>query len=201
MEQHKDDNVIHNMARIEALLFSAPEPITIATLARTLSLSDNDVVRVLDRYADALEADGRGLMLVKHRGTVSLGTKPEFADDIKGFVQDAIKQDLTSAALETLALVAYFAPLSRAQIDYIRGVNSTYMLRSLLMRGLIVRTTEGAGYLYEPSIDLLHYFGVTDVTKLPDFSKYQEMRDELFGVQSEDINASSAEGKSDLRSE
>ena len=91
--------------------------------------------------------------------------------------KEDLKEELTPAALETLSLIAYFGPLSRPQIDFVRGVNSSFIVRNLSVRGLVDRKQgKGNAYVYTASVDFLKYMGAGSVQKLPDYEKYREMK-------------------------
>jgi len=98
------------------------------------------------------------------------------------FIKDEFREDLTPASLETLSLISYLGPVSRAQIDYYRGVNSSFILRSLLMRGLVERYNDPQRanvYLYQASFDLLKYLGISRVEDLPEYEKFRTMNNKL----------------------
>ncbi|OGM90620.1 hypothetical protein A3A20_00685 [Candidatus Wolfebacteria bacterium RIFCSPLOWO2_01_FULL_45_19] len=103
-------------------------------------------------------------------------------------VEEEFQEDLTAAATETLSVVAYAGPISRAQIEYIRGVNSSFILRSLMMRGLIERNSDPKRqnvYLYTASFELLKKLGLDSAAKLPDYAKYRALIDQFFSRQNE----------------
>jgi len=109
---------------------------------------------------------------------VQLATKSEFAPLMEEFIKDEFKEDLTPASLETLSLIAYLGPISRAQIDYYRGVNSSFILRNLLMRGLVERYTDPQRanvYFYQASFDLMKYLGISKMEDLPEYEKFKTM--------------------------
>ena len=106
-----------------------------------------------------------------------LTTITEASELIKQITKEELTKDLGKAALETLAIVLYQGPISRADIDYIRGVNSSFILRNLMIRGLIERMNnpnDPRGYLYRPTFELLSHLGITSVKELPEFDTVQE---------------------------
>lgn len=89
-------------------------------------------------------------------------------------IKDDLQKDLGKSALETLAIILYQGPIKRADIDYVRGVNSQFILRNLLMRGLISRVDDPSDertFLYKPSLELMAFLGITDIKQLPDFEE------------------------------
>ncbi|NIS81525.1 MAG: SMC-Scp complex subunit ScpB [Anaerolineales bacterium] len=156
-------------ARVEALLFVSSAPVSITQLANTLSVS----TRVVEKALDALDQDcaRRGLRLQRHRSKVQFTTAPEFADDIERFLQLEGTTRLTRAALEVLSIVAYQQPVTRPQIDSIRGVNSDSVLRTLLRHGLIEETGRseslGRPILYGTTTEFLQQFGIKSLEEMP----------------------------------
>ncbi len=173
-------------AAIEALLFVYGEPMEIKRIVDILKkrgLTQIDTRINADIIKESLEqlnqnylSEDRGLMLIFSDDRVQLATKPDFADLLEDFIKEEFKENLTPASLETLSLVAYLGPLSRVQIDYHRGVNSSFILRNLLIRGLIERFPDpqkGNVYLYQPSFDLLKYLGISKIEELPEYEKFK----------------------------
>ena len=156
-------------ARIEALLFVAPEPVSARQLAQALSLPVREVEGALGELAG--ELSHRGLRLQKHRGRWQLTTAPELAPLVERFLGLEATSRLSRAALETLAIIAYRQPISRPQVDAIRGVNSDGVIRSLLSKGLIeeVGRAEGPGrpILYGTTAAFLQAFGLASLDELP----------------------------------
>jgi segregation and condensation protein B len=169
-----------HISALEALLFIHGEPIKRDSIARALHINSEEVSELLETFKAELERSERGLLLLEQNEEYMLVTKPQFATLVETFVKEGLKEDLTPAASETLSLVAYFGPIARSHIDYIRGVNSSFILRALLVRGLINRTYKGNAFLYEPSADFLRYMGIARVESLPHYEEYQAMKEKLF---------------------
>ncbi len=145
-----------------------------------MGMSEKDTKTLLDQFDSACKQDERGLYIVRDGDKVCLATKPHLVPFLESLITEEFKEELTPASLETLALVAYFSPLSRAQIDYVRGVNSAYILRTLLMRGLVEREQKGTMYLYCPSMACLRFMGLSCIEDLPDYHSNQEMKQTMF---------------------
>jgi segregation and condensation protein B len=156
-------------ARIEALLFVASTAIAPGQLAELLEETPYRIEKALEQLADS--QTGRGIRLQRTPQGVQLTSAPEAADDVQNFLQLEQTARLTRAALEALAIIAYEQPVTRPQIDSIRGVNSDSVLRTLLRHGLIeeVGRTEGPGrpILYATSPDFLGHFGLSSLDDLP----------------------------------
>ncbi len=156
-------------ASLEALLFIAPDAVTPAQLASALEISVSEVERGLELLAvDYLD---RGLRIQKHAGRVQLTTGPEMTEKVERFLGLEITSHLSRAALESLAIVAYQQPVTRPQVDSIRGVNSDGVMKSLLHKGLIqdIGRAEGPGrpILYCTTPDFLQHFGISSLDELP----------------------------------
>lgn len=157
-------------AKIEAILFWKGEPISIAELSRLLHVSSSEVKQGLKVLEEKLY--GRGVALIRTDNELALVTTAEASGLIEALRKEELSQDLSRAALETLAIILYRAPVSRRDIEYIRGVNTTSMLRTLLIRGLIERTAHKEDdriFLYQPTIDLLAHLGIKNREGLPEF--------------------------------
>lgn len=156
-------------ALLEGLLFVAGEPVTPHQLATALEMPATDVEKGLSALEDELRL--RGLRLQKHAGRVQLTTAPEIASQVETFLGLEATSHLSRAALETLAIIAYQQPVTRPQIDSIRGVNSDGVMKSLLSKGLLqeVGRAEGPGrpILYGTTPDFLQHFGLSSLSELP----------------------------------
>jgi segregation and condensation protein B len=160
-------------AKIEAFLFARGEAISVTLLAKSLGASREEVEEALRVLEENYAAENRGLTIVcGAQEEVSLGTRPEFAETLRKLFGQELRQELTPAALETLAIIAYRGPISRAEIDEIRGVNSTFMVRNLMIRGLAGREPDPKRrnvWKYEATLDCLKMLGVSRREDLPDF--------------------------------
>jgi len=161
------------VAQLEALLFVAPGAISIAQLATTLGITAQELELSLSEL-DAHYLDNsslHGLRVQIHHGHVQLTTAPESAQVIEQFLNLEAYTRLSRAALETLAIIAYQEPVTRPQIDSIRGVNSDGVLKSLLSKGLIqdIGRAESPGrpILYSVTTDFLQHFGLSSLSELP----------------------------------
>lgn len=165
------------LAAIEAVLFSYGEPIEIKKIAKLLDAGEDDIKQAIDELQKNLENESSGLKIIFNGERVQLVTKPEFSNFLEDFIKEEFKENLTPATLETLSLIAYLGPASRAKIDYFRGVNSSFTIRNLMMRGLIERA-EGQGYLYQTSFDLLKHLGISKIEELPKYEEFKKMNNQ-----------------------
>ena len=154
---------------VESLLFVAPEPIELARLAQVLGVEPGEVKAALARLSESCRT--RGVRLQRQAEAVQLVTAPEAAPVVARFLGAQVRSRLSAAALETLAIVAYRQPVTRAQIEAIRGVNCERALATLQARSLIAEVgrqeTVGRPILLGTTMEFLEYFGLTDLTDLP----------------------------------
>lgn len=170
------DRVAKNLeAKIEAVLFVHGEPIKIKRLASLIKATESQLEKTLDTLKDKLQSEDRGLDLMRSKDEVQLVTTAELTDIVEKLTKEELDTKLTPAALETLSIIAYLGPCTRALIDYIRGVNSAFMLRSLMVRGLVERREDKektGGYIYQITFDFLKHMGVSTPEELPEYEKY-----------------------------
>lgn len=155
--------------KLEALLFVAPEPVPTAQLATVLDVAPSVIERGLNELDAALAT--RGLRLQRYMGRAQLTTAPQLAELIERFLGLEATTHLSRAGLETLAIIAYQQPVTRPQIDAIRGVNSDSMLKSLLNKGLILESgradSPGRPILYSTTPEFLQHFGLNSILEMP----------------------------------
>jgi segregation and condensation protein B len=155
--------------RLEALLFVAAESVQVTQLAAALETTTTEVEQGLRFLEESLQT--RGLRVQRHAGRVQMTSAPEFADLIERFLGLDATTRLSRAALETLSIIAYQQPVTRPQVDAVRGVNSDGMMKSLLSKGLIQEAgrADGPGrpILYSTTPEFLQHFGINSVRDLP----------------------------------
>ena len=165
--------------KLEALLFVAGEPVSTAQLATALDVAPSVIERGLNELGASLSAGG--LRLQRHLGRVQLTTAPQLAELIERFLGLEATTHLTRAALETLAIIVYQQPVTRPQIDSIRGVNSDSMMKSLLHKGLILESgrADGPGrpILYSTTPEFLQHFGLNSILEMPSLAKPEDDED------------------------
>lgn len=164
-------------ARVESVLFVAEEPVSTYRLAEALEVTTDRVERALDELAQHYE--GRGLRLQYFDGGVQLTTAPEAAPHVERFLGLESRVYLSQAALEALAIVAYQQPITRPEIEAIRGVGSDSVLRTLLNAGLVDRVGRadavGRPFLYGTTPEFLQHFGLQSIDSLPELEDVADM--------------------------
>ncbi len=157
---------------IEALLFLSEEPVKPDKLAVALSTSAEEAEKIARELQDDLSNQGRGVQIFEAAGGFQMGTLPELAPVLEKTFSEEVSSNLSTAALEVLAIIAYKQPVTRIEVESIRGVRSEHVLENLLKRKLIKVTgrKEGPGrpLLYGTTADFLKYFGLKDLEELPE---------------------------------
>lgn len=156
-------------ANLEAVLFVAPVAVNLSQLASALEISEKEVESVISELAE--DYQDRGLRIQRHSGRIQLTTAPGAGETVERFLGLEITTYLSQAALETLSIVAYEQPVTRPQVDEIRGVNSDGVMKSLLHKGLIqdIGRADGPGrpILYATTPEFLQQFGINSLEDLP----------------------------------
>jgi segregation and condensation protein B len=174
-------------AAVEAILFVVDSPVDAAALAAALQVPVPGIEQSLDRLRAGYDERGAGIELREAAGGVRLYTRPAVAPHVERYLQDGQRSRLSQAALETLAVIAYRQPVTRARVSAIRGVNVDGVVRTLLARGLIVEVgTEaesGAG-LFRTSELFLERMGMQSLDELPSLAP---MLPELSGLETDEL--------------
>ena len=162
---------------LEAILFSSNRPLKVRELQQATDADRNSVEGALENLREALE--GRGVMLMRHHDEVHLATRPEYAAAVRRALRPEVTGRLSQAAYETLAIVAYQQPVSRAGVEEVRGVNCESVLGNLEMRDLITEVGRGAGpgqpKLYGTTMRFLQVMGLESLDHLPAPSEGAEL--------------------------
>lgn len=157
--------------RIEAILFVAGEPVSVRDLAKVLQIGEKELSRVLKEIKDEYDYENRGFLLKRFGSHVQLATRPLYSEDVVRLLQPVQQQSLSQAAMETLAVVAYKQPATRAEVEQVRGVKCDYSLQSLILKGLIEeagrKDTIGRPILYRTTDQFLSHFGIQSLDELP----------------------------------
>ncbi|HYF80130.1 MAG TPA: SMC-Scp complex subunit ScpB [Symbiobacteriaceae bacterium] len=160
----------HGKAILEAILLASPEPLSVKRIAEVIGLDEKDARILVDDLKKEYSQPGRGLLLQELAGGYVLTTRPEYGEYVEKLLAPKGK-GLSHAALETLAIVAYRQPITKAEIEGVRGVKVDRSIETLLERGLIreVGRKDGPGrpILYGTTKDFLTYFGLKDLSDLP----------------------------------
>ena len=183
--EHMDSNEVESA--IEAILFVSGEPVKISRIADVLGVAENEVELAGDRLRDNYSFVRRGIRLVRLEDTLQLCSSPEYADYIRRALETRKPPQLSQPALEVLSIIAYFGPVTRAYIEQIRGVDSSYTVGLLQERELIEScgrlAAPGRPMLYRTTHVFLRTFGLESLKELPDLPHVEGSNDEKEGIQ------------------
>lgn len=156
---------------IEAILFVAGEPVDVKELQRALEVTEAETAQAIDRLESDYDYHRRGICLKRFGTHVQLSTRAEYAPYVERLLQPIQKQSLSQSAMETLAVVAYRQPVTRLEIEAVRGVKCDYSVQSLVHKGLIEevgrKDTLGRPILYGTTDAFLAHFGLSSLDELP----------------------------------
>ena len=165
-------------AALHALLFASGEPMSKKDIVKLLGIKESDIAIALKALTQSLQ--GSGVVLVETETEAELRTAPEASDIVKKLRESELTRDLGKGSLETLAVIAYRESATRSEIDWVRGVNSTAALRTLLMRGLIEGREDEHDkrrIRYSVTTDALAHLGVAHASELPRFDELRATTD------------------------
>lgn len=169
MDPHSNDENL--AARIEAFLFSEGGAMTLHRLSRLTGVAEKSLKPALEELERRFE--GRGITLVRSDTEVSLVTAASVSDEVRAAHLQELNREIGDAGLEVLSIVLYRGPSTRSEIDYIRGVNTSSTIRTLLARGLVERAgnpEDAREYVYRPTVELLAHLGVKTAHELQDYA-------------------------------
>ncbi len=160
------------ISKLESLLFVSNKPLSLKQLAKFIGSSEAETETALIELGETRKSSG--VVLLNASDGYQLATNSLNSETVKNFLNADLRESLTEATVEVLAIIAYRQPISKAEIESIRGVNSQYSLRALLMRGLIEKIpnpTDARGSVYQITTEFLQQMGITSVADLPDFEE------------------------------
>ena len=160
-----------SLRTIESLLFVAGKPVPFAALAKRLGISVQQVQTQVEALAQEKNTDTSGVHVLVYDDKAQMVTHPKEADIVQAFLKEEVSGELTQPSLETLTIIAYRGPVTKPEIEQIRGVNCSLILRNLLMRGLIEEREDKARLqpVYTISFDFLRHLGLDRVEDLPQY--------------------------------
>ena len=165
---------------LEAILFVAGEPVAVADLAQALEVSEMEIMHAVE--ALERECERRGVTVHRYGDHLRMETRPEYAPYVERLLQPVQRQTLSQTAMETLAVIAYRQPVTKGEVEQVRGVKCDYSVQSLLHKGLIKEAGRkealGRPILYATTDRFLEHFGISDIRELPPLPDVQEKVDE-----------------------
>ncbi len=156
---------------VEAILFVAGDPLSVQDLAHAFNLTESEMAGAIDRLSDHCDLEQRGIRVNRFGGKVQLSIQPDLAPWVDMFLQPVRQQTLSQAALETLSIIAYRQPVTKQDIESVRGVKCDYSVQALMNKNLIREAGRkealGRPILYETTDEFLRHFGIASLVELP----------------------------------
>lgn len=159
-------------SKILSILFVASKPTSIRELTEALGASEEDIKSAVNELVE--DNPNSGIVVLAHHDRLQLASNPDNSTEVKKFLSLELREKLTDAALETLAIILYKQPVSKAEIENIRGVNSQYTIRQLLIRGLVEKTADTRDrrvHNYKTTLEFMQHLGIKDIKELPSFDE------------------------------
>ncbi|MFC1613610.1 SMC-Scp complex subunit ScpB, partial [Patescibacteria group bacterium] len=158
-------------SKIETILFISNRSISVKELSKIFSVGSDEIIKIMDEFMKEYNTENSGIHIIKHKGWMpksagfQMVTNPQNADLSRQFVKDEMSGELTRPSLETLSIIAYRGPVSKTEIEQIRGVNCSLILKNLLVRGLIEvkEDKEKMISIYNITAEFLKHLGVNDI--------------------------------------
>jgi segregation and condensation protein B len=175
-------------AKIETILFLSARPVSFKKLAKLIALSVVEVEEAVASLAEARNKEDSGIHVIVAERAVELGSNPAFGELVSSLTKEEVDSELTRPQLEALTIIAYRGPITKPEIEHIRGVNCTIIVRNLLMRGLIIEKDDQNRLqpVYTISSEMMRHLGIHQPKELPDYdtlhsnAKINQMLESLF---------------------
>lgn len=160
-------------SKVESLLFITSRPLATKKIAELLKVKPDEARLVLSELYQDYQVSVGGIKLLKTKDEWQFGTSPENSSVVSQFLQEELSGELTRPQLETLTIIAYRGPITKMEIEQIRGINCSLILRNLLIRGLVEGREEGKNKAstYQATMDFLRFLGLTSVVELPNYKR------------------------------
>jgi segregation and condensation protein B len=159
--------------QIESILFISNKPLTVKRLAEICNRQKAEVETVLETLKREYNGNEKGIKIIEHDGKIQMATDKDSSEIVEKFLKEELTGEMTRPQLETLTIIAYRGPVTKMELEQIRGVNCSLILRNLLIRGLIearldkkIQTT-----IYNVTPDFVRFLGLTEISQLPDYDK------------------------------
>ncbi len=161
-------------SKIESLLYISTKPLSCEKLAKVLGLEKDKVKSQMENLIEQYETEKRGIRIVSHKGSYKMATDPQNADFVRQYVRQEVTGELSKPSLETLAIVTYRGPITKEDLELIRGVNCSMILRNLMIRGLVrvEQAKETKPEKYDITFEFMRYLGISNRKFLPEYERW-----------------------------
>lgn len=163
-------------SQLESLLFISSKPLSVKEIAELIEAKPKEVEEALEVMAHQYKEQARGFILIKNNGQYQLTTAPENAELISKFLKEETSGELSQPSLEALTIIAYRGPITKLELERIRGVNCSLILRNLLIRGLVEERADKQKNenFYSVTLDFIKFLGISSIEDLPDYEKLHQ---------------------------
>lgn len=163
-------------SQLETILFVASKPLAIKKIAKVLNAKESEIVEALENLRAKFNGENSGIALLQNNDEWQMVSNPDNRQAAEEFLKAEVSGELTKPQLETLTVISYCGPITRPELEQIRGVNCSLILRNLLMRGLVKEVEDSANLLsaYGVTMDFLRHLGINSVSELPDYEKLHQ---------------------------
>lgn len=160
---------------LESILFAAAKPVSIDRLRKHFDVTPEVMQEMIRDLTERFNRETSGIHLLEHEGKVQFVTNARSAEDVRAFLKQDLNAPLSKPSVETLTVILYRGPITRPELEQIRGVNCGMILRNLLIRGMIEETQdkERLQPVYSASVELLRKLGVTHIEELPEYESFR----------------------------
>jgi segregation and condensation protein B len=164
---------------LESLFFVASKSLSVKDLASFLEKDCSEIQEALNSLIEEYKEGGRGIRIIENNKKYQMTSAPENSKLVQDFLEVDLSSDLTPASLETLSIIAYRGPIKKIDIEKIRGINCSLILRNLLIKGLIEekKSSERDNNEYTVSLDFIKFLGVDKISDLPEYDKFNKSED------------------------
>jgi segregation and condensation protein B len=160
-------------SQIESLLFISAKPVSVSELAKIIKTSPEEIKKFGDELVELYKNEKKGIDIIKDGSKYQMVSSPENAKVIQEFIKDETSGELSRPSLEALTIIAYRGPIAKLDLDRIRGVNCSLILRNLLIRGLIEAKFDKkkSDTYYNVTFDFVRFLGINEISELPDYER------------------------------
>jgi|SRR6056297_954269 len=155
---------------IESVLFISHKALSLNEIKRATGGEKQEIKEILNKLTKEYRQENKGMIIIENDNKYQMATNPKNAKVVKGFLKKQVSDDMTPASLETLSIVAYRGPIKKQELEKIRGVNCSIIIRNLLMKGLIEEKNEDEE-IYDISLEFMRRVGLSKRSELPEFEK------------------------------
>ncbi|MFH0950898.1 MAG: SMC-Scp complex subunit ScpB [bacterium] len=158
-------------SQLESLLFISAKPMAVKQLAELLEVEAKQVIEAGESLAEEYKKQDRGVQVIKNGAKYQMVSTPANTKLIQAFIKDETKSELSRPSLEALTIIAYRGPIKKTDLDKIRGINCSLILRNLMLRGLVETIEQNKETYYNATMDFIRFLGINDLAELPDYQR------------------------------